>query len=76
MNGLMYRAVPGAVGTQSMSSLMTALIPARRMSPGSSGMHILSFVRAMRFTFISGLKIWISPSAVLYAFIPSNIIWA
>ena len=74
MKGRMYMAVPGAEGTQSSSSLMTAFSAAMNRSPGTSGMLMRSQVRAMRLIFMSGRKIWMWPSGVRYAFMPSNII--
>ena len=76
MKGRMYMEVLEPEGIQSASTFSSCSSAASIRPSGSSGMQRRSQVRFMRAMFISGRNICICPSGVLYAFMPSNMVWA
>ena len=63
VKGRMYRLVSGALGTQSSSTLTSALTACTKSSTGMRGMHSRSWVDCIRSAFFSGRNSCTWPSS-------------
>eukprot|EP00659_Diplonema_papillatum_P019565 gene19565-biopygen19848 len=70
--GRMYKEYPCFCGTQSLSTRISSFRHSTNSLPSKVGRSRRAVERFIRAAFMSGRKRRTSPSAVLYAFIPSK----